>query len=135
VKSQSFYIVWAGLVTALIFDISCSKDYTYCPSCALPGNGNATVTRTIPLTVDQWVDLGTGKFQSDIRSQILRTDSSFTTILQVKFQAGGIRGNLITGKPKPVLGGQLVWTGEVLTFYSGTDQLPFSSLSIEVTVN
>ena len=133
-RSPSYYITMAGLLIALTFDISCSKSFITCPSCALPSTGNTHVTRTIPLIVDEWVDLGNGKFQSDLAQQILKTDSSFSTILQVKFLAGGIRGTLVTGKQKPLLGGQLVWTGEVLTFYSGTDQLPFSSIGIEVTV-
>jgi len=134
VKSRSFYILVAGLLTTVGFDVSCSKDYTYCPSCGSPSTSTTHVTRTIPLSDDEWVDQGNRKYQSNLRQQILKTDSTFSTISQVKFQAGGVRGTLTPGKQKAILGGQLVWTGEVLTFYSGTDQLPFSSVSLEVTV-
>jgi hypothetical protein len=134
VKSRSFYILVAGLLTTVVFDVSCSKDYTYCPSCGSPSTTNTHVTRTIPLADDEWIDQGNGKFQSNLRQQILKTDSSFNTISQVKFLVGGIRGTLAPGKQRALLGGQLVWTGEVLIFYSNTDQLPFSSMSLDVTV-
>jgi len=133
-RGLPFYIAVAGLLIASAFSISCSKSFPACPSCSSPSTANTHVTRTISVIDDDWIDRGNGKFQSDLRTQILKTDSTFTTISQVKFLAGGIRGALVPGKQKPLFGGQLVWTGEELTFYSSTGQLPFSSVSIEVTV-
>ncbi|MFI5152348.1 MAG: hypothetical protein ACHQET_03385, partial [Chitinophagales bacterium] len=96
--------------------------------------------RTYTVDADNWINVSNGKYQSDLYQIVKKYAGDFNNISEITINSYYGPLVLTPGNSVPYADGQLISNGNILvysaqTHYGQSGSIPFTSVSLKVTVN